>query len=130
MSELDMATLGILALALFLQALAGMYKLIGVLDAAVLKWYEVTSTLPADRGWTHGGWFQLLYTRREWRESKNEFVRKLHSPSDRKLFKPLKVTGFMEEEARPLFLRQMSLLLVGVVVLVRFAYGEPILKLV
>lgn len=126
LSGVDAATLGVLSWAMLLQVLAGVYRLLEMLHDAHVQYLEKVSrtvTYPGGRGI-----FRWLYTYKitdaEAYTGRVDLCSPFNKPVLRRLRFPL-----IEREAGPRALRQLSLLSVGVIALVRFAMGEPILQL-
>ena len=120
MSCIDLATLGVLSWALLLQVIAGLYRFLGSIQAKVADHPSKTGVY---RQW---GFLRPFYTTVEQR-SDGSHQRVLVDPQ-RGILRYFKL-NFIEREAWPLLLRQLSLLSLGIIALVRFAFGEPILRL-
>ena len=132
MSAIDMATLGVFAFALFLQVLWGIISFLSKFDSPI-GFEEVGDGVPPIPlaysqgeidGFRGGGrgilWW--LYTKKDAEE-----VRVYTTP--RKGFLKVFYVPPKEFDGARLLLRQLSLLSLAVMGIIRFAMGEPILSL-
>ena len=132
MSAIDMATLGVFAFALFLQVLWGIISFLSKFDSPI-GFEEVADGVPPvplaySQGKIDGfrggsrGIFWWLYTKKD-----AEDVRVYTTPW--KGFLKVFYVPPKEFDGARLLLRQLSLLALAVMGIIRFAMGEPILSL-
>ncbi len=126
MNTIDLVTLGFLAFALFLQVLAGILTFLCELEPPIIERQR------------EGASPRLLYSRtptNEFREGARSlfkwfFVEKVEDASYILRLPKLPFNLLREEISGVRFLlKRSSILLLAVAGLIRFAYGEPILKL-
>ena len=132
MSAIDMATVGVFSFALFLQVISGIALFLSKLDSQI-GFEDIADGVPPTPfaysqgkiGGFHGGGQGILWPL--YTEKYEEDVRVYTSP--RKGFLKMFFFPPKEFDAVRLLLRQLSLLSLAVMGIIRFALGEPILNL-
>ncbi len=131
MACIDMATLAVLSLAVLLVTLAGAYRFLENLHDDVTRYRTQTIQSGGMRGNAYperGFLFRWLYLRKSQGGQTPTNERVICSPFSKRFLKRLRLPD-VEREVAPYFLRQIALLSVAVMGLIRFALGEPILRL-